>query len=47
MSFLVAFEDINYVEPIDQWENTTNIPSFGLMESANHNYTTGINDTHI
>jgi hypothetical protein len=42
----IAFEDINYNQPISQYSTYTNIPGFGLIESANHNYTTGINDVH-
>jgi hypothetical protein len=46
LSLRAAFEDINYTEPISQYSNTTNIPGFGLDESANHNYTVGLSDTH-
>jgi hypothetical protein len=42
----IAYEDINYNQPISQYSTYTNIPGFGLIENANHNYTTGINDTH-
>jgi hypothetical protein len=42
----IAFEDINYNQPISQYSTYTNIPGFGLIEHGNHNYTTGINDTH-
>ena len=47
LSGRVAYEDINYNQPISQYSTYTNIPGFGLIENANHNYTTGISDTHV
>ena len=47
LSARIAFEDINYHQPIAQYNNNTNIPGFGLDESGAHDYTTGISDTHM
>ena len=43
----VTYEDINFVQPISQYSTYTTIPGFGNTERANHNYTTGINETHV
>jgi hypothetical protein len=42
-----AFEDLNFHQPIAQFSNTTNIPGFGLDDTAAHDITDGISETHI
>ena len=47
LSIRSAFEDDTYVYPIAVYSASTNIPGFGLNQPGAHNYTEGINDTHL
>ena len=47
LSLRSAFEDNNFVYPIALHVQLTAIPGFGFNEVGAHNYTEGINDTHL